>query len=89
MKVLITGASGQLGHGNAGNIEVEPRQIEGLTGVHSISAGFLCSLAMTGDGGVLGWGNDRDGSLGLGDDVAEQRTPLQYPDLRGPASVVC
>ena len=44
--------------------------------MRAIAAGKRGSLALTGDGCVLGFGNNEDGRLGLGDDVDEQRTPL-------------
>ena len=31
---------------------------------------------------VAGFGSNEGGALGLGEDVRQQLTPLQYPDLR-------
>ena len=76
------GGLGQLGHGDREDF-LEPRKIEGLTGVCApVSAGLRRSLAATEDGSVVGFGSNGGDALGLGEDVEHQLTPLQYPDLR-------
>ena len=52
-----------------------------VTGVCVICAGQYRSMAVVEDGHIVGFGSNGGGALGLGDDVWEQLTPLQYPDL--------
>ena len=60
--------------------------------VISVSLGDWHIVALTADGRVLSWGNDMQGTLGLGDSMAEQRvtSPQEVqPFGVGPSKVFC
>lgn len=71
------GLEGQLGHGNKQN-ELYPLLIDGLKHltVIAIAAGSEHSIAISSEGGVFAWGNNRAGQLGVGD--FEERLKPRY-----------
>jgi alpha-tubulin suppressor-like RCC1 family protein len=60
---------GQVGHGDHGLADWEPRPIKGLTGfkVVQVSAGEDHSVALTDNNEVFSWGRGTNGQLGHGD----------------------
>lgn len=59
--------TGQLGTGQqSGEIGRVPARVVGLSGVRSVSAGGLHSLAVSNDGGLSAWGWNGVGQLGIG-----------------------
>lgn len=78
------GANGQLGLGNTQNYATPTHvQTEGFgdrpgKGVVQVVAGFHLTVAVTEDRNVWTWGlDDRQGSLGLGEDVLDVWVPTQ------------
>eukprot|EP01094_Clydonella_sp_ATCC50884_P028437 TRINITY_DN8529_c0_g1_i1.p1 TRINITY_DN8529_c0_g1~~TRINITY_DN8529_c0_g1_i1.p1 ORF type:complete len:632 (+),score=133.57 TRINITY_DN8529_c0_g1_i1:274-1896(+) len=65
-------ANGRLGHGDEGEIEAAPRQVEALRDlpVVHIACGYVSSAAVTIDGTVFTWGGNDKGQLGHGDKKA-------------------
>lgn len=63
-------SDGQIGDGNLGQTALLPTPVMTasgpLTGVVTMSGGYLFSLALRSDGTVWSWGDDRDGQLGVG-----------------------
>lgn len=70
---------GQLGTGRPGAVSLLPAPVEGLTGITSISAGGLHSLAVSLDGKVWAWGSNGVGQLGTGHPGDIARTPALVP----------
>ena len=70
------GAYGELGHGNQ-QAQLLPKKVEALAGrrVVAVSAGESHSLALIADGAVFTWGKGKDGCLGHGEDLSDQRLP--------------
>ena len=70
------GASGHLGHGDQQS-QLLPKKVEALAGrrVVAVSAGLSHSLALIADGAVFTWGEGKDGCLGHGEDLSDQRLP--------------
>jgi len=70
------GTFGRLGHGDEQN-QLLPKKIEAFAGqrVLAVSAGTYHSLARTADGAVFTWGEGKDGCLGHGEDLSDQRLP--------------
>ncbi|KAG0488076.1 hypothetical protein HPP92_006887 [Vanilla planifolia] len=68
---------GQLGHGNFED-HLIPHRLEALRDVFisQISGGWRHSMALTFDGKLYGWGWNKFGQLGLGDN-ADHNSPLQ------------
>jgi alpha-tubulin suppressor-like RCC1 family protein len=86
--------NGVLGLGTADEAVVTPTRIPSLSGVVSIATGSVNAYAVTSDGTLWAWGNNRDGLLGNGqacdpDEAVpcESRVPVQVPDLTGVSSV--
>ena len=62
-----------------------PRAIEGLHDVVDLAGGSASGFALTRDGRVFGWGNNRKGQLGRG---TESATPLPPGEVTGLRDVV-
>ena len=78
-------AYGQLGDGSAGGARGTPTQVQGLSGVVAIAAGYYHALAVTGEGTVWAWGRNHRGQLG--DGTREDRhSPVQVAELTGVTS---
>ncbi|HVV71402.1 MAG TPA: PQQ-binding-like beta-propeller repeat protein, partial [Verrucomicrobiae bacterium] len=74
------GYYGQLGQGVNNSDYYTPVQVPGFTGVVSISAGFLTSLAVKNNGTVWGWGQNN--YYQIGDGTTTQRwSPVQTSGL--------
>ena len=75
---------GQVGHGNNGLADWEPRPIKGLTGftIVQVSAGEDHSVALTQTGDVFSWGRGTSGQLGHGD-VKNVWFPFLVKSLQG------
>jgi len=71
-----SGGFGRLGHGDEQN-QLLPKKVEALAGrrVVAVSAGESHSLALIADGAVFTWGEGKDGCLGHGEDLSDQRLP--------------
>jgi alpha-tubulin suppressor-like RCC1 family protein len=67
---------GQLGNGNTYYYSTVPVQVPGLTGVISIAAGYIHTLALKQDNTVWAWGGNLDGELGNGS-VANSNIPVK------------
>ena len=64
-----------------------PTMLAGLTGVASVSAGYLHNLALTGDGRVFAWGWNGTGQLGDGSTV-DRQAPVPVQGLSGRVSAI-
>jgi alpha-tubulin suppressor-like RCC1 family protein len=86
--VLTWGAgyAGQLGDGTTTNNRPTPVAVAGLTGVTSIAAGQLHTMAVTGSGAVYTWGSNASGQLGDGSKTTRTR-PVLVPGLGAARSV--
>ncbi len=60
---------GELGTNGSNNINTNPLNVNGLSNVTSISAGYNASIALTSDGKVWTWGLNEDGGLGQGNNL--------------------
>ncbi|MGB5070062.1 MAG: T9SS type A sorting domain-containing protein [Flavobacteriales bacterium] len=69
---------GELGNGSPVGVYKSfiPVQVNDLSGVLSIAAGFQHGLAMTTDGILHAWGNDLSGSLGDGNYGVDSNVPV-------------
>ncbi|MBF0450629.1 MAG: DUF5011 domain-containing protein [Candidatus Magnetomorum sp.] len=77
---------GQLGNNTLLNKKIPvqvtgPSGIGALTDVVAISAGGYHTLALQSDGSVWAWGNNAEGQLGIGSDVAYKKLPAQITSL--------
>lgn len=54
-----------------------PLQVQGLTNVSKIAAGYSQSYAVKTDGTLWGWGSDHHGALGTGSALNENETPAR------------
>ncbi|CAM4494770.1 RCC1 domain-containing protein [Corallococcus exiguus] len=72
--------SGQLGDGTTVTDRNAPVQVQGLTGITAIAAGYHHSLALKQDGTVWAWGNNADGQLGDGTNT-NRLVPVQVTGL--------
>ncbi|UOQ71551.1 RCC1 domain-containing protein [Hymenobacter cellulosilyticus] len=72
---------GALGTGNTSAYLTTPMQINGLTGVVAIAAGYVHSLFLKSDGTVWGLGQSLDGELGGGRNEEILKSPTQIPGL--------
>lgn len=83
-RVFAWGADqdGELGNGTSGNErereeagtpegQLTPKLVAGLAGAVAIAAGGGSDYALLADGGVMAWGRDDAGQLGIGDAFAE------------------
>uniref|UniRef100_F6VRU3 HECT and RLD domain-containing E3 ubiquitin protein ligase family member 6 n=1 Tax=Xenopus tropicalis TaxID=8364 RepID=F6VRU3_XENTR len=79
------GSEGQLGTGNLSSRNFTPKKITGLfnTKIIQISCGNFHSLALSEDGRVFSWGQNKCGQLGLGSQIINQATPQLVKSLKG------
>lgn len=79
---------GQLGTGTMGK-DITHTQVKviNLTNVIAVACGAQFTLALKGDGTVMGWGNNQQGQLGNGTKV-HQAFPVKALDLEGVVQVV-
>ena len=63
-----------------------PVQVQGLSGVVAVAAGYGYSLALKSDGSVWGWGQNYDGALGDGT-TKDRSTPGKVPGLTGVVAI--
>jgi hypothetical protein len=81
-------AFGQSGPSNFVNVNPTPAQINNLTGVTEVGAGYGFSLARTSDGKIWGWGLNSQGQLGNGSQGSNpQPTPTQVSGITNAISV--
>jgi len=73
--------NGQLGDGIFSFNMTTPVQVQGLSNVKAIAAGYNHSIALKNDGTVWGWGHNGFGQLGDSDITTIQKTPVQVQDL--------
>ncbi|XP_030471685.1 ultraviolet-B receptor UVR8 isoform X2 [Syzygium oleosum] len=82
---------GQLGHGNFED-HLVPHKLEALHGsfVSQISGGWRHTMALTSDGKLYGWGWNKFGQVGVGDNV-DHCAPVQvkFPNEQKVAQVSC
>ncbi len=76
---------GQLGDGTNTN-RLNPVQVNGLTDIIAVAAGYRHSLAVKKDGTVWAWGSNAYGELGDGTQI-EKSTPVQVIGLTDVVSV--
>ena len=60
------GSDGQLGNGTTQGTQPTPVQVQSLTNVKAIAAGYYFTVALKNDGTVLTWGSNVYGQLGNG-----------------------
>lgn len=78
---------GQLGDGTMYiNRRSTPLQVQGLTGVTAVAAGYEHTVVLKGDGTVWAWGNNYFGQLGDGNNI-NMSTPVQVQGLTGVRAV--
>ncbi|XP_068647494.1 ultraviolet-B receptor UVR8-like isoform X1 [Aristolochia californica] len=82
---------GQLGHGHFEDLLV-PLQLEALSNcpISQISGGWRHSMAVTYDGKLYGWGWNKFGQVGVGDNI-DHCSPMQvkFPDEQKVIQIVC
>jgi alpha-tubulin suppressor-like RCC1 family protein len=71
MKASGENESGQFGNGLSDNSDVFVNVNSSRADIHSVAAGGFHSLALTRDGALLGWGQNREGQLATGDDESQ------------------
>ncbi|XP_012579744.1 PREDICTED: probable E3 ubiquitin-protein ligase HERC6 isoform X3 [Condylura cristata] len=79
------GSEGQLGTGEYKEISFIPMKVKFLTDIKiiQVSCGHHHSLALSEDGQVFSWGNNKYGQLGLKMDLPSQATPQRVRSLLG------
>ncbi len=77
---------GQLGSGEFTRFEKTPVQVEGLSGIAQIYAGYNHNVAIDGNGNAWAWGSNDLGELGDGTNVS-QCTPIRIAALSGAKDV--
>jgi alpha-tubulin suppressor-like RCC1 family protein/pimeloyl-ACP methyl ester carboxylesterase len=77
---------GQLGNGSTPDNTFAPVHVPGFTGVVSVAAGSIHTVAVKSDGTVWAWGNNGFGQLGDGS-ATNRLAPVQVPGLTGVVSV--
>ncbi len=80
-------AEGELGNGLIKPQANAPVAVEGLTGVLEISAGDQDSVALESSGGLVAWGSNTAGSLGVGTVGGNSDVPLAVHNIAGAAGV--
>lgn len=82
---------GQLGHGDFED-HLIPHKLEALSGsfVTEISGGWRHTMAITSDGKLYGWGWNKFGQIGVGDNV-DHCSPVQvkFPHDQGVVKISC
>ncbi len=76
---------GQLGDGSTIN-RITPVQVQNLSGVATISAGYRHSIALLNDGTVWTWGQNAFGELGDGT-TTNRNTPVQAQNISGVGAI--
>ncbi|MBQ4088094.1 MAG: fibronectin type III domain-containing protein [Clostridia bacterium] len=79
--------SGQLGIGSEALMVENPTVVSKLENVLSVAAGAEHALALTADGNVYAWGDNRYGQLGCGSAENMISEPVQIPALSGKGAV--
>lgn len=74
--------AGELGRKTEGEADPVPGQVEGLSGITAVSAGENFALALSKDGKVYSWGDNRSGQLGLSD-TENRQTPQEITAISG------
>jgi alpha-tubulin suppressor-like RCC1 family protein len=77
---------GKLGDGSNARMSDVPVQVQGLTHVVAISAGYFHALALLANGTVMAWGNGDYGELGNGATV-DSDVPVQVSGLTGVTAI--
>jgi alpha-tubulin suppressor-like RCC1 family protein len=82
-------SEGQLGDGLSGfeNDSDVPVPVSGLSGVASVAAGGLHSLAVLSSGAVMTWGSNSDGQLGTGSSTGPETCLSTIPCAKKPVAV--
>jgi hypothetical protein len=78
---------GQVGIGSAGNTDISPTTIQGLTNVKALYAGDQASYALLNDGTVKAWGSDVGGQQGDGPTAADCAGISGYPCVSSPTTI--
>src|SRR5437588_1067427 len=78
---------GELGDGTLGGTRNTPVQVNGLSGVTAMAAGWYHSVALKSDGTVWAWGSNLDGQLGNGTTTLDSTTPVQVSGLSGVTAI--
>ena len=79
-----TNESGSLGINSSNpGARTAPVQVQGLSGIVAIFAGFNVSGAVKNDGTVFMWGSDGMGELGTGTTESSVLSPVEVPALKG------
>jgi len=73
---------GQLGNGTTAYAQYTPVQVNVLSGITIIAAGWAHSMALKNDGTLWAWGNNQYGQLGDGT-TNDEYTPIQVSGLSG------
>jgi alpha-tubulin suppressor-like RCC1 family protein len=80
--------SDQLGYSTGEEVFSDvPAPVSGLSGITAIAEGYTHSLALTGSGTVMAWGEDAFGELGAGSTSPPRETPAAVPGLSGVTAV--
>ncbi len=74
-------AKGELGNGKLEEKNVHASPVPGLSGVSAISAGEKDSAAVLSSGGLMTWGDNEFGSLGIGSAGEPSTVPVQAHNL--------
>ena len=76
---------GELGYVGTGSINLEPRQVPGLSGMTAVAAGTSHNLVLKSDGTVWAWGSNSNGQLGNAG--PNSTTPVQVSGLSGVTAI--
>ena len=79
--------NGQLGDGTEGNLKMTPVPVSDLTGVTTVAAGCVHTVALKNDGTVWAWGWNGLGQLGDGTENNQRATPVQVSGITGVTAV--
>ncbi|XP_076635740.1 secretion regulating guanine nucleotide exchange factor [Colletes latitarsis] len=88
-KVLVAGSGnkGQLGLNASGNAAYAFTEVPMLANVRDVACGQRHTIAITGDGNLYGFGDNKHGQLGLDTNTSETPFPIKLPDVRFDPSV--